>query len=253
VSSDATPTAPSWVAPFFDVKGRAHGPSGVLDHHVERARAIARFGGCGSGRVLELGAGAGGSAAATADLGHEVVAVELSPVRAAYAREVAADRPRLRVEEADFMTWTAPDPSYDAVVLWNGFGVGADSDQRALLRRIAGWVAADGVVLLDVFHPAGWLGAAGHDEPDEETGVRERVTYDHVASRFVDAWWFDGPDAAPLSQSARCYAPADLALLVDGTGLVVEALEVDGGTPPPAEDPAWADVFSYRVRLRRDA
>ncbi|WP_139984423.1 methyltransferase domain-containing protein [Nocardioides litoris] len=252
--TDAHPAsahAPDWVARFFDAKALAHGPSGVLDHHRERAAAVERFGGLGRGRVLELGAGAGGSAAATADLGHDVVAVELSPRRAAYARALAEARPRLQVVEADFLSWSG-DGEFGAVVLWNGFGVGSDEDQRVLLRRIASWLAPGGVALLDVFCPAGWIADAGLEEVEEETGLRERVDYDHLRSRFVDTWWFDGPDDPPLAQSARCYTVADLRLLLEGTGLGLEAVELDGRPADPDEGDAaaWAAAWSYRVRLR---
>lgn len=255
VAAVSLAAAPAWVAPFYDAKARAHGPSGVLEHHVERAEAIRRFGGCGAGRVLELGAGAGGSAAAAADLGYDVTAVELSPVRAGYARDLAADRPRLEVVEADFLTWPGPEDPFDAVVVWDGFGVGTDAEQRVLLRRIASWLHPTGVAVLDVFHPAGWLRAAGHDEVDEDTGVRQRLDFDHVGCRFVDSWWLDGGDRPPLTQTARCYTVADLLLLLEATGLSLVAVELDGEPVDPAGGRAahdrWADVASYRVRLAR--
>ena len=52
---------------------------------VVRVAAIARWAGAGTKRVLELGAGTGQSAAAAADLGHSVIAVELIPQAVACA------------------------------------------------------------------------------------------------------------------------------------------------------------------------
>jgi len=218
-----TPT-PSWVRDFYDRKSQAAGPSGLLEHHLERARAVVDLTGASAGRVLELGAGAGGSAVATALLGYDVTAVEVSGVRAAFARELARDNGvPLAVVEDDFMTREL-EGRFDVVCMWNGFGVGDDAYQRAMLERAATtWLDTGGSLVLDVFNPYAWARWAGTDEVDEETGCRTRVDFDAVAARSVDSWWFDGPDAPPLSQSVRCYAPADLRLLALGTGLEVRA------------------------------
>ena len=248
--------APDWVSRFYDRKGDVSGPTGVLEHHRERAAAIERFGGKGAGRVLELGSGAGGSAVATAELGYQVVAVELSPVRAQFARQLLEGREDLSIEvvEADFMTVELPG-RFDAVTCWNGFGVGCDADQRRLLRRVHSWLAADGVVLLDVFNPLGWSRLAGESSTDDETGLRRTVDFDAVGSRFIDTWWFDGESGSPLAQSVRCYSPADLTLMLEGTDLHVVRAEVEGqlleeighGVHGPLGE-AWG----YRVLLAPD-
>ncbi|MDT0184978.1 class I SAM-dependent methyltransferase [Microbacterium sp. ARD31] len=254
-SSPGPAATPSWVREFYDRKSRAAGPSGVLDHHVERAEALVRLGGPGRRTVLELGAGTGGSAVAAARLGLEVTAVELSGVRAGLARDLARDEGvDLTVVEGDFLEHDIG-AGFDLVVMWNGFGVGDDAHQRAILARAAStWLAADGLVVLDVFNPAAWIRWAGHDEVDEETGCHETLDYDVVGSRFLDAWWFDGPDAPPLTQSVRCYSPADLDLLVEGTGLAVTALELGDGplTDRSAAGPA-SEAWGYRAVLARVA
>ena len=161
-----------WVEAFYTRKSERHGPSGILPHHEERAATINRLCGAEPKRVLELGAGAGGSAAATADLGHTVVAIELSPLRAAYAQDLA-NEPRagsLTVIHGDFYT-TEFDHPFNVVTYWNGFGVGTDADQRRLLTRIRTWLAPGGVALVDVFSPWRWAREAGQSHHDEETGV----------------------------------------------------------------------------------
>ncbi|KAA1428761.1 SAM-dependent methyltransferase [Nocardioides antri] len=246
--------APPWVAEFYDRKSAAAGPSGILAHHHERAQAIARFGGVTSGRVLELGSGAGGSAVATALAGYQVTCVELSEVRTGYARQLASEHPaaRLEIVQGDFMTVELQD-RFEAVVIWNGFGVGSDEDQRALLDRIAGeWLAADGVVVLDVFNPAGWILDAGQEVVDEETGLRQRVDFDGILNRLLDSWWFDGPNGEPTTQSVRCYSPVDLELLLQGGPLRISALELDGR--PLAGDQglvtgALGRAWGYRARI----
>lgn len=245
-------STPSWVRRFYDRKSEVAGPSGVLDHHVERARAIEVLTGRSEGRVLELGAGAGGSAVATARLGYDVTAVELSPVRAGFARELARQHEvDLTIVEGDFLTHGF-DSRFDVVTMWNGFGMGDDAHQRAILQAARStWLDAGGEVVLDVYNPCAWIRWAGTVEVDEETGCRNQVDYDAVGSRFIDTWWFDGPDGPPLSQSVRCYAPADLELLALGTGLEVQ-------TCRPAEREAFDDrlatgplgeEWGYRVVL----
>ena len=57
--------------------------------------------------------------------------------------------------------------------------------------------------------------------------MRERCHFDPVHCRWIDEWV---PTAAPeqaLAQTLRCYSPADLLLLLEGTGLAVHHLEVE--------------------------
>ncbi len=246
--------APSWVSSFYDRKGQVSGPSGVLDHHRERASAIKRFGGKSQGRVLEIGAGAGGSAVATAELGYRVVAVGLSPVRAGFANDLTRGRADLAIEvlEADFMTVALVD-KFDAVTCWNGFGVGTDADQRKLLRRInQHWLAEDGVAILDIFNPVGWSRLAGERSLDEETGLRSALDFDAVENRLLDNWWFDGDTQPPMAQSIRCYSPPDLRLLLEGTGLRLADAEVEGiplTEVTPGVDGPMASAWGYRVLI----
>jgi len=110
-----------WVKIFYDfhqrwLAGYYLGP--ILDQHRDQA------------------------AAATADLGHEVVAVELVPAGAAHARMLASRPERggsLSVIEGDFYRVELAQ-TFDVVCYWDGFGIGSDADQRRLLRRMGtGW------------------------------------------------------------------------------------------------------------------
>ncbi|NYE38145.1 SAM-dependent methyltransferase [Nocardioides cavernae] len=251
----AAAATPGWVRGFYDRKSEVAGPSGVLDHHVERAQAVETLTGRVAGRVLELGAGAGGSAVATARLGYDVTAVELSGVRAGFARDLAREHGvDLTVVEGDFLTHDLG-ARFDVVTMWNGFGMGDDAHQRAILEAAGSrWLDEGGHVVLDVYNPAAWIRWAGTDEVDEETGCRNVVDYDVVGARFVDTWWFDGPDGPPMAQTVRCYAPVDLELLARGTGLCVESCR-------PAGHPAFTDRMAtgplgedwgYRAVLRHD-
>jgi len=244
-----------WVEAFYTRKSEWHGPSGILPHHEERATTINRLCGAEPKRLLELGAGAGGSAAATADLGHAVVAIELSPLRAAYAQDLANESRAgaLTIIHGDFYT-TEFDHTFDVVTYWNGFGVGSDTDQRRLLKRIRSWLTPAGVALVDVFSPWRWAREAGQTSRDEETGTVQQVDFDPVASHFLDRWWKEGDETHAITQSIRCYPPADLLLLLEDTGLALDLVEVDGTAiditrgEQTIQHPLW-EAWSYLTKL----
>ena len=227
-----------WARDFYTQASTWWGPDpqppGV---HKSRVRIVERLCGPRPKRILDLGAGAGYTAAAMADCGHTVVAVEFSPARAHCAQELArvARTGSLAVLEADFYTVELAE-RFDVVCLWEVFGLGSDADQRRLLRRISqDWLAPDGCVLLDVycpFRPARDAGTAVRLAPLEgvpgSVEMFERCHFDPLHCRWIDEW---EPTAAPeqaLAQAVRCYTPADLLLLLEGTGLALKRIEVDG-------------------------
>ncbi len=230
-----------WVAPFYE---RQHD---WLDEYREptlneRHRAVAatipRLASPPPGRVLELGAGGGQVAAATADLGYDVVAVELVTSAADHARSFTAEsRPgHLTVVTGDFYTVDL-DGRFDVVTYWDGFGIGADADQRRLLRRIAAWLRPGGRALIEISVPWTWAARAGRQQQFARAG--RRYAFDPEGSRMVDTWWPLGDESAAVSQLLRCYSPADLRLLLEGTGLRLHEIEPGGGFDPATG--AWTD------------
>lgn len=235
-------------------------PEGV---HEARVQTVARLCRPGKKRILDLGAGPGATAAALADAGHAVAAVELSPVWTQYAHQLAA-QPRpgtLSVLEADFYTVELAE-RFDVVCCWEVFGLGSDADQRQLLRRIAReWLAPGGCVLMDVYSPAKPARDAGTEIrlpplPGVPGSVEmiERCHFDSVHSRWIDEWQpVAEPDKA-LAQTVRCYTPADLLLLLEGTGLALHRIEVDGEAQNFASDTITTsdlllDAWSYLAQL----
>ena len=245
-----------WVEPFYSRQSRWFGPPGIADYDRESAAAIEQFCGPGKKRILELGAGSGGAAAAMADLGHDVLAIELSPVRAANARTLA-EQPRagsVTVLEANFYTASLPE-RFDLVCYWLGFGVGSDADQRRLLRRVAReWLAPGGCMLLDVYLPWYWSRQAGEEQPFEAVQAVRRRLFDPLRCRFVEEWWPAGHPDERQAQSIRCYTPADFLLLLDGTGLELRAVEIAGERLDPAGEhtnrwDALRDEDSFMAQL----
>ena len=227
-----------WIKDFYDQAATWWGPDPQADGvHAARAKTVERLCGAGTKRILELGAGPGATAATFADLGHTVVAIELSPLRARYARELAKV-PRqgsLTILEADFYT-VELNAVFDVVCCWETFGLGSDADQRRLLKRIArDWLAPNGSVLLEVYNPIRPARDAGTEQRlaplkgvPGSVEMIERCHFDPDHCRWIDEW---EPTAAPenaLAQTIRCYTPADFLLLLEGTGLTLKHIEVEG-------------------------
>ncbi len=120
----------------------------------ERAHTVTAALAGRTAQVLELGAGGGQSALATAKLGHEVTAVELVVRLAAHARTLITQAApgTLRIIEGSFYTLPLSE-NFDVICYWDGFGVGTDAQQRVLLQRIAHWLAPSGTVLMDINTP----------------------------------------------------------------------------------------------------
>jgi SAM-dependent methyltransferase len=263
-------TAVSWVKDFYSETGRWWGraESQITDQDDHRVDSLQRLTGRRSGSVLDLGCAYGNTAAAFARAGFDVTGVEISD-RIQFAGQHLddlQDRPntgQLDFIQADFNDFH-PGRRFDVVAYWNGFGIGSDADQRRLVTRIRSeWLAPDGWVVMDVFNPVRWIAWAGdqsYRDAAPELGypfsVSESTDYDPIQSRFIDTWTREGDDRR-WSQSQRCYSPADLALLLEPTGLRVVAMEVDGESFDPGQTadhthPLWSH-HEYRVALKSPA
>jgi SAM-dependent methyltransferase len=174
--------------------------------------------------VLELGCGSGLVSAGIASLGHTVVALDITPEAAASARRVAAEVPdgRMSVVEGDFFEVDLPE-DFDVVCYFDGFGIGSDADQRRLLRRIAGWLGKGGCATIDVYAP--WEAFRDSGEEYEEGAAMGRQDFDADGSRSLGPIWPTGDESQAVTQSLRCYSPADLRLLLESTGLALETYE----------------------------
>ncbi len=255
--------SPDWVRSFYDQTAIWWGPNTNTASYVAKALLVERLCGPGPHRILDLGTGPGGNAAAMADRGHQVVAIEISE-RVSYARELAKANRKgtLTVLQADFFTVELAG-RFDVVTCWEVFGVGSDGDQRRLLQRIAHqWLAPGGAVLMDVYCPFRPAKENGNQEvlsplpgvPGSKE-MHERCYFDPVRSRWIDEWEPTDRSQPATAQTLRCYSPADLLLLLEGTGLALNGLEVDGqavNLAPGAETRSGPlmDAWSYVVTLR---
>lgn len=228
-----------WVGDFYSRTGHWWGEAEAGIGPRDLARVEVLHGRLGSEPrwMLELGCGYGNTAAAFAEAGHTVTAVELTD-RAEYAAaHVERLGGRLRIVRGDFYE-VAFAGRFDVVAYWNGFGVGSDADQRRLLSRIADeWLAPGGTALVDVFNPlvwARWDGDAEVLRADPARGYRheltQRIGFDPVSCTAVDTWADAADPGREISQRLRCYSPADLRLLLEGTGLALSGIVVGGET-----------------------
>lgn len=227
-----------WIEDFYDQAAIWWGADPQAPSvHKTRLETVERLCGSEPRMILDLGTGPGATAAALADAGHDVTAVELSPARAEYARQLAktSRKGSLVVVEDDFYIVDLKD-RFDVVCCWETFGLGTDADQRRLLRRIADeWLKPEGRVLIDVYSPF---------RPAREAGTERRLPplagvpgsveminrchFDPFHSRWIDEWIPVHEPQNALAQTVRCYSPPDLLLLLEGTGLWIEHIEVEG-------------------------
>ncbi len=211
---------------WFDIPARwaTFSLDNIPDRMRRYAAAVESLAGPGGKRILELGAAGGGYAATLANLGHDVVAVEIVEESAANARRLAAEvrKGKLAVVEGDFykveLTGT-----FDIVCYFDGFGIGSDADQRRLLRRVTGWLKPGACALIDILTP--WYWTSRNGEEYRIGHVMGRYDFDADGCRMLDRIWPVGEESQAVTQSIRCYSPADLHLLVEGTGLALHTIE----------------------------
>ena len=222
-----------WVRTFYR---KQHEWSGVCaatveSWHREKAAALRLPARPGPYQILELGCGGGQMAVALAELGHQVVAIDLLPEAIACAKALAAQHQIQTIDwvEGDFYDFHS-ERQFDEVCYWDGFGIGTDRDQSRLLRRITSWLKQDGCAHIEVYTPWYWRQAAGRTMawPD----VSRAYGYDEENERMLDTWWPTGSPEASVTQSLRCYAPHELEALLDGL-----PLQLDAVTPCGAVDP----------------
>lgn len=253
-----------WIKDFYNQAGIWWGADPQAPSvHKTRVETVERLCGAGSKTILELGAGPGATAAALADAGHHVTAVELSPIRADFARELAKT-PRkgsLTILEDDFYTVELKE-HFDVVCCWETFGLGTDADQRRLLKRIAGeWLKPDGCVLMEVYssvRPARDAGTERRLPPlngvPGSVEMINRCHFDPFHSRWIDEWIPVKEPEKALAQTVRCYTPSDFLLLLEGTGLKMKYIEVEGqalnlGNNAIAVSNPLMDAWCYLVQL----
>ena len=219
-----------WALEFYTKQDEWSGcyTGDVTDDHRKRAAWVhAQISG-ESKRILELGSGGGQVAVAMAAMGHDITAIDLVVSACEHARDLAAEHgsDSVKVINGDFYTHEFPDP-FDVVCYFDGFGIGTDADQRRLFGRIRNWLSQDGFALIEIGTP--WYAASVSGRGWTVGQGKRLYSFDAEGCRWNDRWWPIGKPEEALEQSTRCYSPADLRLLAEGTGLSIDEI-TPGGT-----------------------
>lgn len=245
----------AWVKEFYDSAVVWWGESWYEGENLKpRLERVEQFAGKAPRKLLELGAGTGETAGYLAAAGYSITAIDISDQNYSLLCKIADQYPLLTALKGDFLTAEIAG-QFDAVCLFESFGMGSDAEQRQLLHRInSEWLAPQGVVIMDVYHPFGPIRKAGFsqslDRLEEVAGsvdMTERSFYDAVLGRWIDEWEPVGDVAKTRRQSIRCYTPADLLLLLEGTGLKIIHAEFNGKAfdPAPTEVSVTSPLLEY--------
>ena len=225
-----------WIKSFYDSAADWWGISWYNGENLKRRlEVIQQYGSQSDKRILELGAGTGETAAYLCDQGYSVTAVDISKRNIERMHEIKKERPKLRVVECDFLKVRLQE-KYPTICMFETFGMGSDQDQRKLLKRIKkNWLQEGGIVILDVYHPFGPIRADGTkrilgrlENVPGSVRMTDYSYYDGIKNRWIDIWEPIDDKASARIQSIRCYTPADLFLLIEGTGLTVQNLLYKG-------------------------
>lgn len=205
--------------------------------------------------VLELGSGVGHFAHQLAEHNKSVTAIELVPELVHFAREHTSSNIRYLCNS--FYTVDLQE-KFDLVMYIDGFGLGKDADQVALLKRIAAWMTSDGTALIDIYNPYYWQKVAGQKmTPFGDDSVERIYEYDFANDRMIDRWWYSDNPNERYTQSLACYDPDKIFHLCEEAGLKIIGYFPGGAMDYEQweyiEQTSLTDCFSYRIKVIKKA
>jgi len=180
------------------------------------------------GPVLDAGCGLGRHAAALADKGWRVLAVDCRTDVLAEARRrhgQLANGPRYVCADL-FQGVPARPASLDAAICVQAFGWGTDADQRTLLCGLRDALRPGGTLILDVTNPA-WILRNYVPRVATEIAGEVRVFergYDVASGRSRGT--ASAPDG-PIRHDIRLYTPPEVQRLLRECGFQVVAVDTD--------------------------
>ncbi|GAA0322318.1 class I SAM-dependent methyltransferase [Bacillus carboniphilus] len=244
-----------WVKEFYSKQNKwAKAYEGnPTDYHNNKVRDLNQSVGAPPLQVLELGAGGGQFSVSAALAGYHVTAVEIVPDSVKHIRKLCEEykvESFISIKEEDFYRLDY-DAYFDAICYWDGFGIGTDEDQTRLLNLMEKWLKPGGSILMDVYTPWFWSYADGQNMKFGE--VERRYTFNAFECRMEDSWWLSENPSEVVTQSLRCYSPADLQLLLKNTNLTIDTINpggaLDYNTMEFTEKVDLSKAMSYRVKI----
>ncbi len=247
----------NWALEFYKKQnewiGAFQGDPGEFER--EKVKKIREKAGEPPLEILELGPGGGKFAVACAEEGYKVVALELVPQLADHIRELGKhlDPDQLQVINGDFYE-VEIERRFNTICYWDGFGIGENSDQRVLLKKITSWLKPGGLVFLDIYAPWFWAREAGWKK--DFGNFTRQTDFDFRNCRFLDSIWPKNKKEEAITQSLRCYTPSDLEMLLEGTGLGIQEIDevagFDGETEEYSTRVKFKDAMMYGVTLKQN-
>jgi SAM-dependent methyltransferase len=215
-----------------------------------------------SGRILELGSGAGRLTGYLAEIAAEVRGIDISPEMVAYSRR--------RYPGASFAQGDLRDPSvygstpWDAIVApFNVVDVFGDGDRQVLLDRVHAALAPDGLFVMSSHNRAV---ADRLGDPLRKVGLSPRgwiSTAVHLPRRWLNrrrlvGFQKDEPSYAILNDVAHDYAvlhyyitrDAQARQLTEHGFELLECLDLDGSPVAPGATAAHCSELHYVARRR---
>jgi 2-polyprenyl-3-methyl-5-hydroxy-6-metoxy-1,4-benzoquinol methylase len=229
---------PRWYESFFEddwLKIAQTRPEERTEQEV--VFVVEKLGLAAGDRVLDLACGHARLSIPLAERGSVVTGIDLSETSLALARErAAAAGVEIELVQGDMreLSW---ENEFEAVInVFTSFGYFEDeADHERVVEGVARALRPGGAFLLDTINLLG-LARRYRERGWEEVGddvFLQLHEYDFLAGRNRARWTLIGPDGTrrELSHSVRIFAPHELAALLRGAGLEVEAAygDFEGG------------------------
>jgi 2-polyprenyl-3-methyl-5-hydroxy-6-metoxy-1,4-benzoquinol methylase len=182
---------------------------------AERDDLLALLPAVGGRRVLDLGCGAGQLAHHLAEQGAaEVVGVDVSERMLALARSDWA-HPRVTYLKDSLEGVTFPPARFDLVV--SSLVLHYVDDYPGLVRRIAGWLPAGGILVYSTEHPIYTARLPGDGWVLDEAGRRARWGIDHYGEEGArqETWFVSGVRKVHRTLATLVNGVVDAGLVVD--------------------------------------
>ena len=203
--------------------------------------------------VLELGAGNGLLARGLSTFDKKITTIELVPEMVEFAKQF--ETPNVRSLCGSFYDIELND-QFEVVLYIDGFGIGSDQDQLALLKRIYHWLDDDGVGLIDIYQPAYWKKVSGQKMyPMGDSKVEREYGYDETNRLMTDSWWETENSSKKYTQTLKCYTPDEIHALCQQADLEITAYFPGGAMDFEKmqfnEVASLSECLSYRIKVKK--
>lgn len=179
-------------------------------------------------RLLDLGCGAGFQSLLFAELGLDVLGIDISPPLIKHAKRLAAKQKSGAAFQVGDMREIDFNNEFNiVVVLGCSFGFGSDAENYRTLENISRALRPGGRVLLTGQHPYAVSNHTGPEWLETDEGILlHRGEFDPATSRLGGTWELAQPDGLLIDEGEnpekfgiRCYSVPELHNLFAAVGL----------------------------------